>query len=210
MPRFYSPAPLAMLLLSALLLAPFPHGASADTASPEPAQIVTSFHEALLDVMKQATKLGVKGRYEKLAPVIEKGFHLRLMAQVATGSFWRKADAAESKTLVAAFSHLSISTYAAQFDGYSGQIFKTDGEKPGPQKTTLITTRIINPGSDAVEITYVTRKIKGAWRIIDVLLSGGISELAVRRSEYRKILKTGGIPGLIKTLNDKAEHLLSQ
>jgi len=199
-----------MLLLSALLLAPFPHSASADTTSPQPAQVVTSFHEALLDVMKQAKKLGVKGRYEKLAPVIKKGFHLRLMVQVAAGSFWRKADAAELEALVAAFSRLSISTYAAQFDGYSGQIFKTDSEKPGPQKTTLIATRIIDPGSDAVEITYVTRNIQGAWRIIDVLLDGGISELAVRRSEYRQILKTGGIPGLIKTLNTKAEHLLSQ
>ncbi|MDA0306847.1 MAG: ABC transporter substrate-binding protein [Proteobacteria bacterium] len=199
-----------MLLLSALLLAPFPHSARADSASPQPAQVVTSFHEALLDVMKQAKKLGVKGRYEKLVPVIKKGFQLRLMAQIATGSFWRKADAAELEALVAAFSHLSISTYASQFDGYSGQIFKTDGEKPGPQKTTLIATRIINPGSDTVEITYVTRNIQGAWRIIDVLLGGGISELAVRRSEYRQILKTGGIPGLIKTLNAKADHLLSR
>ena len=214
MPRFTFFSVLATFILAAGLLLPLPSTAATGTtgaagaATPTPSQVVTSFHEALLGVMKRAKQLGVKGRYEKLAPVIERVFHLRLMVRVASGSFWRKADPEQLKKLVAAFSRLSISTYASQFDGYSGQSFETGGEKPGPQKTTLVATRIIDPGNDAVEITYVTRKIKGAWRIIDVLLGGGISELAVRRSEYRQILKTGGVQGLIKTLNAKAEQLL--
>ena len=60
-----------------------------------------------------------------------------------------------------------------------------------------------------MDITYVTHKIKGEWRIIDVLLDAGISELAVRRSEYRRVLKTGGVDGLIETLNRKADQLLN-
>ena len=175
-----------------------------------PARVVTAFHDTLLGVMKNAEALGVKGRYEKLAQRIEQSFHLALMAQVSVGSHWRKATKAQTDKLVAAFSHLSISTYASQFDGYSGQSFETQGEKPGPQKTVLVKTQIIDPGSDPVDITYVTREIKGQWRIIDVLLDTGISELAVRRSEYRRILKTGGIDGLIRTLNAKADQLLNE
>jgi phospholipid transport system substrate-binding protein len=201
--RFFSFG-LVALLTAPVLLAP-----SVGWAQPGPSDIVTAFHEALLGVMKEAKTLGVKGRFEKLASPLKQSFHFRLMTQVAAGSYWKKADPAEAVKLVDAFTRLSISTYASQFDGYSGQSFKTDNEKPGPQKTVLVKTRIIDPGSDPVELTYVTRKIKGEWRIIDVLLDTGISELAVRRSEYRRVLKTGGINRLIKALNGKADQLLN-
>ncbi len=194
-----------VLILGALAYPP-----AAMAAETGPGQIATAFHEGLLTVMKDAKALGIKGRYEKLAPRIEQGFHLALMAQVSAGSHWRKATPEQEKKLVAAFSHLSISTYASQFDGYSGQSFVTRSEKPGPQNTVLVKTQILDPGSDPIDITYVTRKIKGQWRIIDVLLDNGSSELAVRRSEYRRILKTGGIDGLIGTLNAKADQLLGE
>lgn len=195
---------LVPLLTAMVVIAP-----SAGWAQSSPSDIVTAFHESLLGVMKEAKTLGVKGRFEKLAAPLKQGFHFRLMTQVAAGSYWRKSGPAQIDRLVDAFTRLSISTYASRFDGYSGQSFETEGEKPGPQKTILVKTRIIDPGSDPVDITYVTRKIKGEWRIIDVLLDAGISELAVRRSEYRRMLKTGGIDGLIETLNRKADQLLN-
>ncbi len=195
---------LVPLLTAMVLLAP-----SAGWAQSSPSDNVTAFHESLLGVMKEAKTLGVKGRFEKLASPLKQNFHFRLMIQVAAGSYWRKSGPAQIDRLVDAFTRLSISTYASRFDGYSGQSFETEGEKPGPQKTILVKTRIIDPGSDPVDLTYVTRKIKGEWRIIDVLLDTGISELAVRRSEYRRVLKTGGIDGLIDTLNRKADQLLN-
>ena len=195
---------LVPLLTAMVVIAP-----SAGWAQSSPSDIVTAFHESLLGVMKEAKTLGVKGRFEKLASPLKQNFHFRLMTQVAAGSYWRKSGPAQIDRLVDAFARLSISTYASRFDGYSGQSFETEGEKPGPQKTILVKTRIIDPGSDPVDLTYVTRKIKGEWRIIDVLLDVGISELAVRRSEYRRVLKIGGIEGLIETLNRKADQLLN-
>lgn len=182
----------------------------AGAQQPNAVQVVEAFHQSLLEVMKEAKALGVKGRYKKLASRIEGSFHLPLMIQVATSSYWRKADKEQVDKLVAAFTHLSISTYASQFDGYSGQSFETRGEKPGPQKTTLVTTRIVEPDSEPVELIYVTRKIKGEWRIVDVLVDSGISQLAVRRSEYRRVLRTKGIDGLVDTLNAKADQLLNE
>lgn len=195
---------LVPLLTAMVVIAP-----SAGWAQSSPSDIVTAFHESLLGVMKEAKTLGVKGRFEKLASPLKQNFHFRLMTQVAAGSYWRKSGPAQIDRLVDAFARLSISTYASRFDGYSDQSFETEGEKPGPQKTILVKTRIIDPGSDPVNLTYVTRKIKGEWRIIDVLLDVGISELAVRRSEYRRVLKIGGIEGLIETLNRKADQLLN-
>ena len=192
------------LLVAVTLMAP------AVAAQDGPSHIVTAFHDTLLEVMKQAETLGTQGRYKKLAGRIEETFHLGLMARISSGSYWRKASAGEIEKLITAFSRLSISTYASQFDGWSGQSFETQGQKPGPQETILVKTRIIDPGSDPIDLTYVTREIKGQWRIIDVLLDTGISQLAVRRSEYSRILKTGGIDALTRILDAKADQLLKE
>lgn len=174
-----------------------------------PEQVVEKFHVVLLSTMQEAEQLGVTGRYQKLETVLPNSFHLAVMIQVASGAAWRDASPAERQNLVTAFTDLTIATYAAQFDGYSGQSFELQGTKPGPQKTTLVETRLVNPNDSDVPLVYVTRLIKGQWRIIDVLLDTGISELARKRSEYRQILKSGGIAGLIRALQEKTQVLMA-
>ena len=189
-------------VLFVLVLASSAHAGDAAT-------VVTRFHDSLLSMMKEADALGVTGRYRRLAPEIERAFHLRLMARVTSGSFWKKAAAGQKDGLAAAFTRLSVATYASRFDGYSGQSFETRGDRPGPRATHLVDTRILNPDDSPVPLTYVVKQIDGRWGIVDVLLNTGISELAVRRSEYRSILKKDGVDGLIAVLNAKADALLT-
>ena len=182
----------------------------AGAQQPNAIQVVEAFHQSLLEVMKEAKTLGVKGRYKKLASRIERSFHLPLMIQVATSSHWRKADEERVDKLVAAFTRLSISTYASQFDGYSGQSFETRGEKPGPQKTRIVRTKLRKSDKSTIDIAYVMLRFKEGWKIIDVILDSGISELKVRQSEYRMVLKKEGVPGLISLLNNTADELISK
>ena len=177
--------------------------------SQTPARLVADFHTSLLAVMRTSDMLGFDGRYARLKPSIEDSFHLPIMTQIATGRFWRKASPEQKTQLIQAFGNVSVGTYANRFSGYSGQSFQTKITREGPQKTILVDTVLKNPSDRDVAITYVCREIKGVWRIIDVLLGTGISELAVRRSEYRRILKSDGIDGLISTLKGKAQDLRS-
>ncbi len=174
-----------------------------------PTKMIDEFHESLLAVMRAADTLGFNGRYAHLKPSIEDSFHLPIMAQIATGSFWRKASPGQQAQLIQVFSDVSVGTYANRFSGFSGQSFQTKVTREGPQKTMLVDTVLRNPSGRDVDLTYVCRKIKETWRIIDVLLGPGISEMAVRRSEYRRILKSDGIDGLIATLKRKARDLRS-
>lgn len=174
-----------------------------------PTKMIDEFHESLLAVMRAADTLGFNGRYAHLKPSIEDSFHLPIMAQIATGSFWRKASPGQQAQLIQVFSDVSVGTYANRFSGFSGQSFQTKVTREGPQKTMLVDTVLKNPSGRDVALTYVCRKIKETWRIIDVLLGPGISEMAVRRSEYRRILKSDGIDGLIATLKRKARDLRS-
>lgn len=186
---------------------------AAATSAPEPASpraIVEKFHGNLLAVMKEADALGIKGRYDRLAPEIEQTFDFPKMIKIAAGDFWNTASADQQKNLSQAFTKLSISTYASQFDGFSGEAFETVGERPGPQQTLLVETRILRPQKSPVGITYVLRMNNEQWQIVDVLLDNSISELAVRRSEYRLVLKNSGVDGLVKVLNEKADAMTAK
>jgi len=175
-----------------------------------PHRIIDQFHASLLAVMKNADKSGAKERYRILEPEIAKRFDLRLMIALATGKHWRTASDISRERLTEAFHRFSAATYASRFSGFSGQSFKTLTVNTGPRKTELVATEIRRPDGPPVALTYVTRKIAAGWRVVDVLVEGGISELAVRRSEYRSVLASDGVDGLIRLLDQKTQTLLKE
>ncbi len=182
----------------------------ADAAENLPRAIVERFQGDLLAVMKEAKTLGVGGRYRRLAPVIENSFHVSLMIRWASSPYWKGADEDRQNRLRAAFLRMSIATLATLFDDYSGQTFVIVGVSPGPQRTRIVETRIVDPDQSFVEIDYVAKKVGDRWSLVDVIVDKGISELKVRRSEYRKVLKDKGVDGLITTLEAKVSQLLKE
>ena len=197
---------LRTLALSILILVTAPAYAQQNGAAP----VVERFQESLLAVMKGAKKSSVQERYDQLLPRIEEAFFLPLMVKYACGSYWESATRAQRDKLVIAFKRMNISTVATLFNGYSGQLFKTIRERPAPQNTRIVETKIIDPDKSFVDLAYRMARIRNHWRIIDVIVDNGITELTVRRSEYNNILKNKGIQGLIDSLNAKADELMSQ
>ena len=192
--------------LAALLLAAL----AQPVVALEPRQVIQQFQDGLLDTMKQAKELGIVGRYQHLRPEVEKAFDMPRMIRVASGSAWGDVGVDKRKALVEAFTHMSTSTYASQFKGYSGETFIIDGVRDGPRNTQLVATKIVKSDGEKVPITYVlVADEDGNWRIGDVLLDNSISELSVRRSEYAAILRKDGIDSLIKALNEKADGLMA-
>ena len=194
-----------LILLAIIFIAP-----AANAAEMTASKVVERFQANLLEVMKEANTLSVQQRYARLRPSVEKSFHFYTMIQLASGRHWKESNPTERRHLAKAFRRMSISRLATLFDGYSGEVFELIGEKPVQQKTTLVMTKLIKADKSTVGIAYVTRFYEEGWRIIDVILDNGISELKVLRSEYHQILKNKGIPGLISVLNSKADELVSQ
>ncbi len=186
-------------------------GSIATSAHAESAgEHVAEFQAGLLSTMKVAETIDVQARYKMLEPTIKNTFHLSLMAGLSAGQHWQTSSRNQRERLVDGFSRMSVATLATLFDGYSGQSFSVTGERTGPQDITFVDTALKSPGDDSdVVISYVARKFSNDWRLIDVIVDGGISELKVRISEYRQTLNTGGIEALISLLNKKADDLLS-
>lgn len=173
-----------------------------------PQSKVEAFHARLISVMKQAKTLSVEDRFKLLQPTVENSFDFKLMIALASGKYWRAATDPRQEDLRSAFARFSTATYADRFSGFTGEAFKTLSVANGPRRTMLVRTQITRPENTPIPLTYVTRLRDREWRIIDVLVDNGISELAVRRSEYRSVLKEQGISGLISLLKTKTKKLL--
>ena len=174
-----------------------------------PSDIVEGFQAKLIQVMKEAKNLSVRERFNRLSPSVEKAFHMHLMNQIATGSYWKEATATERNQLIDAFRRMTVTSLATLFDDYSGEVFELVKESPGPQKTRIVRTKLRKSDKSTIDIAYVMLRFKEGWKIIDVILDNGISELKVRQSEYRMVLKKEGVPGLISLLNNTADELIS-
>jgi phospholipid transport system substrate-binding protein len=193
------------LLAGTVLLTLAPPAARAQAA---PRAIVENFHATLIGVMREAARLGVRGREQRLRPVMVAAFNLPAMARIAVGPPWTQFTPAQQAAMVEAFTDWSIANYAKSFDGFGGESFETLGETALEGGDRLVNTRLVRVNDVPVQLNYRMRQLDGGWRIVDILLTGTISELASRRSEFTALLRGGGADQLIGDLRRRTAELL--
>jgi len=185
-----------------------PTGVSAQGAS-SPSAHIAGLHGALIETMKQAKQLGLKGRYDQLAPVLFKTYDVPLMARIAVGPSWDSMPPPQQARLVDAFSRMMVATYASRFDGFSGERFEILQTVEQPPAGKIVMTRVTQSNGKAVSLNYLLRLTGAEWKVVDVFLDGTISELANRRAEFTAILKSGGPDALISSLRQQGDKLLA-
>jgi phospholipid transport system substrate-binding protein len=174
----------------------------------DPVARVKSFYATLLDTMKEAKKLGVAGRYKKLEPAIIATYDLPAMTRIAVGPQWTTLTSEQQSALIAAFTRMTIATYASRFDGYDGEHFEVEPAVTERGADRIVKSRIVPKSGEATSLNYLLRSSGGDWKVVDVYLSGTISELATRRSEFSAILKSGGADALVKSLRERGDKML--
>lgn len=172
--------------------------------------MIERLNAALLDVMRNAADLGYEGRYEELEPVLEESYDFPFMIRIAVGPAWRELGDDQRGRITELFTAMSIATYAARFDGYRGERFEILGDEPAPRDTVLVHSRIVPSRDEPVELSYLLKKFDGDWRIIDVLLDARYSELARQRAEFAAVLRSGGVPDLMASLERKIAQLTAE
>jgi phospholipid transport system substrate-binding protein len=199
------------LLLFATLLALSSVRAVAQTESSDPAVArIRMFYDVLVTVMKEAEKLGVRGRYDRLTPAIRSTFDLAAMTRIAVGPDWNSIPPEQQNALIEAFTRMTIATYASRFDGFSGERFEVDPASETRSTGRLVKSRLIQSSGAPVTLNYLMRGSDESWKAVDVYLSGTISELATRRSEFGAIFKSGGAAALIESLRQQGDKLMRQ
>ncbi|MFB3117789.1 MAG: ABC transporter substrate-binding protein [Myxococcota bacterium] len=173
-----------------------------------PTKVVDALHEILISVMKDAKTLGYGGRFERLEPVINELFDIPFMAEKSIGRYWKTIDEENRARLLATFERFTVANYAGRFTGYSGQLFETLKEEASKYGTILVYSHLVSADGETIQLNYRLRPAKDdGWRIIDVLLNGTVSELALRRSEYSSLIRRKGFAALMSALDDRIDDL---
>ena len=175
----------------------------ADIQQPDGAtEVVNNFQSDLIGVMKQADKLGYQGRYERLAPAVDKSHDLVEIARVALGRYWHKLTKEQKEKFIETFRQLSIATYANKFASYSSEEFRFVSAEDTEKGDRLVRTLLIDAAGGEVHLDYLLRYHDGRWAIINII-ANGVSDLALKRSEYSRVLRREGYDALIAKLEEK-------
>jgi phospholipid transport system substrate-binding protein len=179
----------------------------AGSADPPATAVIARLDAVLLDALQHGEQLGYQGRLDKIAPAVAAAFDLPLMAEKSIGRFWKPLSDADRVRWVALFSQLTSANYAANFDKFSGQRFEIAGEEAGQNDTTVVHTKVVNPGDDDVEVNYRLHDTPSGPKVVDVYLKGTVSEVALRRSDYTSVLERDGFDALLASVRAKIADL---
>ena len=191
------------LLVLPLAIAAVPAAARAAEAAGEAVAVIQRFYAQLLAEMQQAKRLSFDQRYNILAPAIEQTFDLPLMTRIAVGPGWAQLPADQQQRIFAAFTRYTISNYASRFDGYGGERFEVSPTATANPNGVIVDSKLIKSDGEPVTLNYLMRQGGAGWKVIDVYLSGTVSELATRRSEFAAVLQRSGADGLVRLIEQK-------
>ena len=175
----------------------------------EAKDVVLIFQDELLNVMKQGKELGFQGRYNKLETAIVESHDLTKIARIVVGKEWKKLSNEQKEQLTDVFSRLSISAYAYNFKDFSGESFEYVSEDKTARGGIIVHTIFILPEDKDVKFDYMLKKVGNNWRIINII-ANGVSDLALKRSEYTSVLKRQGFDTLIAKINEKIDNYAKQ
>lgn len=172
-------------------------------------QVVEEFQNELLAIMKQGNALGFSGRYDKLDVLVKKSHDLPKIARIVVGKQWEELTPEQQEKLETVFSRLSVSAYAHNFKDFSGESFNFVSEEETGRGGVVIHTNLVIPGEKDVKFDYMMKKKDDGWRIINII-ADGVSDLALKRSEYTSVLSREGFDALIAKINEKIESYAKQ
>jgi phospholipid transport system substrate-binding protein len=196
------------MLLCASGLAPLASSAQGAAIDPAAAR-VQGLDTSLLKSMRAGPTLSMTDRCRDLEPVIDQVFDLPLMTRLSIGPGWEQFSPGQQAASIAAFTRLTIASYAVNFREFNGERFEIDETVSRHGLDTVVLTHMLSPHDAPVRLTYRMRESGGVWKIIDVNYDG-ISELNLRRSDFAAAIASGGPAALLAHLSKLSDDLMKQ
>lgn len=170
-----------------------------------PLASVNALHVGLIAAARSEPN-SIGRRYEQLAPLISETHDLPFIAQFATRRYWDGFDAAQRETFIEKFARLSSMTYAARFRTVSTETFSIESTKILDSGRAMVTATIRRDAQPAIPIEYLLHETAAGWKIINVI-ADGVSDLALKRAEYRAVLEDGNPDDLLSLLDEQIAAL---
>jgi len=198
----------ALALLGGAMLVPAAGMPAWAQAQPDVVRApIVALYAALEKNMKTGAGAPFRARYDALSPVIDRVFDLPSILQTTVGLRWNSMDPAAKASLEEAFRRFTVASYVANFDKFGGETFEVGTTLRPVGQDQVVPSRMIPRSGDPIQMDYVMRQTPAGWRVVDVLLNGTVSRVAVMRSDFRSLLGSGDAGALIASLQRKVADL---
>ena len=191
----------------AVMLAAMAGAGAARAQAGDPRQPVTELCAVLQNSMKLGARTPFQQRFDLIAAVVDRVLDLETILRVSVGPRWSTMDETGRKSLAGVFRAFTIASYAANFDKDGGDRFEVVARVRGSGTDQIVESRLIVSDGAPIRIDYLMRETGGVWRVVDVLLDGSISRVAVQRSDFRGLLASDDPAPLIASLSRKVAEL---
>jgi phospholipid transport system substrate-binding protein len=170
---------------------------------------IESFYATLLDTMKRGPQLGMHGRYQALAPVIDTTFDIPTMVRFVVGPSWSTLSESDRKALTESFRRMTIANWASNFDSFDGQRFDVEPNVQVKSGDHFVQSTLVPKKDKPIPFVYRMRQTGSDWKAIDIYLNGYVDEMTMRRSDFASTLASGGAQALVQKLNAMADSSLA-
>jgi phospholipid transport system substrate-binding protein len=175
-------------------------------AQETPDALVKRVSQEVLTIIKSDPKVQA-GDQARIREVVETkllpNFDFERLTALAMGRNWRQATPEQQKQLVEQFRTLLVRTYSGALTQYRDQTMDYKPLRADANATDVtVRTEVIRQSQAPVPIDYSMTKTASGWKVYDVIV-GGVSLVTNYRDEFNEQIKSGGIDGLIKTLQAK-------
>jgi phospholipid transport system substrate-binding protein len=173
-----------------------------DTATP--VEVVTALQEGIVAQAAESSEQSLEERYEALRPVVERTHDLPYIAELSIRRYWDGLSAEQQERFVAAFERLSVMTYVTRFAGVTPETFAVQGSEEEGNGRVQVHAAIVRDEQDDISLDYLLQERDGKWRIINIL-ADQVSDLALKRAEYHRVLSDGTMDDLIAELSPSGQ-----
>ncbi len=173
-----------------------------------PVEVVEHFQNGLLYTLLHRDELDYNTRIQSLEALIGETFDVeRVARKVIGGKRFRELSSAEQSRYQTLFTRYVVASQSRRLGSLEGKEFASLGRRHGPDGTVVVDVSFREQGREVAKLAYIMLPTGKGWRIVDVIIDGGVSELTLRRSEFASVVRDKGVGGLMVALDAKIGEL---
>ena len=157
---------------------------------------VNELHESLIKISNKTIN---SDNLAMIDDVVKNSYDLEKMGKIIIGVDWKQMETKNQKEFVNVFKRFISVNYFRRFNKINELHFEHQTVTNIKDKFKLAKV-ILTADNEKFKIDYLLGFKNEKWKIFDVLLDGSISEVATKKSDFKKIIKEKGVSGLIKNL----------
>ena len=172
-----------------------------------PRRCIQGLHDGLTALSLENGPGDLEQRYASLEPLITATHDLAYIARFTVRRQWDGFTETERSAFLRAFKRLSVLTYASRFVRLSEDTFNiVESNDLGANRSRVVASISGTGDRREIPIEYVLQEGDAGWRIINIV-ADGVSDLALKRAEYRRVLADGSVGDLLELLESQIAAL---